>query len=170
MATRTARKIHSATAGGGPAHLDTVRMLRIVIRAAQRHSGWIEKRCGVSGAHLSVMQELLEGPGMRVGEVASALAIHQTTASNLLESLEKRGYIVKSRDAADLRVVRVALSAAGAELLRHAPAPARSMLPEALRKLDRQALMQIDTGLRALLAAIGAGDESQGLHLLPLPI
>jgi len=50
-------------------HLDTLKKLRIVIRAAQRHSAWIEKQCGVSGAQLWIMQELDETPGLRVGKL-----------------------------------------------------------------------------------------------------
>ena len=44
--------------------------MRVVMRAAQRHSAQIEKQCGVSGAQLWVMQELLERPGLRMGELA----------------------------------------------------------------------------------------------------
>ena len=97
-------------------HLDTLKNFRIVIRAAQRHSAWIEKQCGVSGAQLWVMQELHEHSGLRVGEIANRLAIHQTTASNLLDSLERRGYVVKTRDREDQRVVKLRWQRAGRAL------------------------------------------------------
>ncbi|MBV8636396.1 MAG: MarR family transcriptional regulator, partial [Burkholderiaceae bacterium] len=108
--------------------LGVLKKLRIVFRAAQRHSLWIEKQCGVNGAQLWMMQELLDQPGMRVGELASKLAIHQTTASNLIDTLRKRGYIVKERDVTDQRVVNLKLSEQGRQLLQDAPTPARGML------------------------------------------
>jgi DNA-binding MarR family transcriptional regulator len=151
----------------GPAHLDTLKKLRIVIRAAQRHSAWIEKQCGVSGAQLWMMQELHEAPGLRVGEIASKLAIHQTTASNLLRPLEKLGYVVKARDPADQRAVKLMLSEKGADLLTKAPKPARGLLPESLRQLDEQHLAQLNNGLQGLLNSIGVMDESYGLEPLP---
>jgi DNA-binding MarR family transcriptional regulator len=126
-----------------PAHLAALKKLRIVIRAAQRHSAWIEKQCGVSGAQLWIMQELYEAPGLRVGELASRLAIHQTTASNLVRPLEKDGYVVKARDPADQRAVKLALSETGAALLTRAPKPARGLLPESLRHLDEKHLSQL---------------------------
>ncbi|WP_019142845.1 MarR family winged helix-turn-helix transcriptional regulator [Noviherbaspirillum massiliense] len=150
-----------------PAHLHTLKKLRIVIRAAQRHSAWIEKQCGVSGAQLWIMRELSETPGLRVGEIAKKLAIHQTTTSNLLDSLEKRGYIIKARDPNDQRVVKLALSEQGEGLLKKAPKPARGLLPEALRKLDEQGLLQLNEGLQALLEVIEQVDEAYGLQPLP---
>jgi DNA-binding MarR family transcriptional regulator len=146
--------------------LDILKKLRIVIRAAQRHSGWIEKQCGVNGAQLWIMQELMEAPGMRVGQIAETLAIHQTTTSNLLDGLEKRGYIVKTRDPIDQRAVRIALSDAGAKVLQGAPAPARGLLPEALRQLDPALAGELSIGLQGLLDSIGTLDESFGLEPL----
>lgn len=152
--------------GQEPSYLETLKKLRIVIRAAQRHSAWIEKQCGVTGAQLWIMQELHESPGMRVGEIAHRLAIHQTTVSNLIESLEKRQYVVKQRDPRDQRAVQLMLSAAGEELLLQAPKPARGLLPEAMRQLGEQELAQLTCGLQALLDSIGAMDEAYGMQPL----
>jgi DNA-binding MarR family transcriptional regulator len=148
-------------------HLAVLKKIRIVIRAAQRHSSWIEKQCGVSGAQLWIMQELHDAPGLRVGEIADRLAIHQTTTSNLLDMLQKRGLVLKERDPQDQRAVRLALSRQGAALLREAPKPAQGLLPAALSRLDRQRLAQLDQGLQGLLDSIDGLDEGQGLQPLP---
>ena len=147
--------------------LDVLKKLRIVFRAAQRHSLWIEKQCGVNGAQLWMMQELLDQPGMRVGELASKLAIHQTTASNLIDVLRKRGYIVKERDASDQRVVNLKLSEEGRRVLQDAPTPARGLLQEAILHLDPETLAQLDAGLQGMLSSIDKLDE--GFGMLPLP-
>lgn len=148
-------------------HMEALKKLRIIIRAAQRHSNWIEKQCGVSGAQLWVMQELYEAPGLRVGDVARKLAIHQTTASNLLDALVKRGFVVKQRDPADQRVVRLALSAEADALIGKAPKPARGLLPEALRKMEPEQLRKLNGGLQGLLDVIELVDEEHGLQPLP---
>ncbi|HEY0844405.1 MAG TPA: MarR family winged helix-turn-helix transcriptional regulator [Noviherbaspirillum sp.] len=150
-----------------PPHMEALRKLRILIRAAQRHSNWIEKQCGVSGAQLWVMQELHEAPGARVGEVAEKLAIHQTTASNLVDALVKKGMVVKERDPVDQRVVRLALSPDGSALLGRAPKPARGLMPEALHKMNDAALAELNNGLQALLDVIELDDDNYGLQPLP---
>ena len=167
-----AKKIENAQQGGStketdPIHLEILKKIRIMIRAAQRHSLWIEKQCGVSGAQLWIMHELSEVPGLRVGEIANKLAIHQTTTSNLLEALEKRGYVIKTRDTKDQRVVNIALSEAGTALLLMAPKPARGLLPEALRNIDEENLTVLGKGLDALLGSIQDMDESFGAQPLP---
>jgi len=148
-------------------YLDTLKKLRIVIRAAQRHSAWIEKQCGVSGAQLWLMQELHDMPGMRVGQLAVKLAIHQTTVSNLVDSLAKRGYVIKTRDPGDQRAVMLSLSETGEELLLQAPKPARGLLPEALNQMESAKLTLLDNGLQGLLDTIGLIDEGFGAQPLP---
>lgn len=153
--------------GEGMTHVDALKKLRIVIRAAQRHSAWIEKQCGVSGAQLWVMQELLETPELRVGEIAERLSIHQTTASNLVDALVKKGLAVKERNTVDQRVVKLVLSEKGNALINCAPLPARGLLPEALRKMEPEKLTELNKGLRALLDVIDLVDEANGLQPLP---
>lgn len=148
-------------------HMDALKKLRIVIRAAQRHSTWIEKQCGVSGAQLWVMQELLDSPKLRVGELAEKLAMHQTTTSNLVDALAKKKYVVKIRDQQDQRVVKLMLSKEGEAVLEGAPKPARGLLPEALGKLDENSLLELHSGLQALLNVIDQVDETFGLQPLP---
>lgn len=147
--------------------LSILKKLRVVIRSAQRHSSWIEKQCGVSGAQLWIMHELDATPGMRVGQIAERLAIHQTTASNLLDELQKKTHVIKTRDVNDQRVVRLTLSDNGRQLLAMAPKPARGLLPCALLQMNGAALQQLDAGLQGLLDSVGLLDEESGM--LPLP-
>jgi DNA-binding MarR family transcriptional regulator len=81
--------------------------------------------------------------------------------------LEKHAYIVKARDPADQRAVKLALSEKGAELLKLAPKPARGLLPESLRQLDARQLAQLNSGLQGLLDSIGTIDDGYGLEPLP---
>lgn len=153
-----------------PLHLDTLKKLRVVIQAGQRRSAWIEKQCGVTGAQLWILRELQETPGLRVGEIAEKLAIHQTTASNLVDCLGKRGYLTKTRDSADQRVVKLALSEQATALLKRAPKPARGLMPEALSKLDPDGLSRLNAGLQALLDAIDFVEEACCLQPLPFTL
>jgi DNA-binding MarR family transcriptional regulator len=102
-----------------------------------------------------------------VGQITARLAIAQTTTSNLLEGLVRKGYVVKTRDQEDARVVKLALSDAGVALLDAAPKPARGLLPEALAKLDVAGLASLNAGLQGLLESIDDLDEEFGLQPLP---
>ena len=146
---------------------EALKKLRIIIRTAQRHSNWIEKQCGVTGAQLWVMQELHESPGLRVGDVAQKLAVHQTTTSNLVDALAKKGYVAKTRDAEDQRVVKLVLSEKGEAIICRAPVPGRGLLAESLQKLDAQQLDDLNKSLQALLDVMERADESFAMQLFP---
>lgn len=147
--------------------LSVLQRFRVLIRTAQRHSQWIERQSGVTGAQLWAIQELAEAPGMRVGELAACMALHQSTASNMIDKLESAGLIRKERNSADQRVVRLYLTANGEALLSRAPSPARGVLPEALRLLDQETLGKLQEELDGLLLQIKDLDEGFGMQPLP---
>ncbi len=147
--------------------LSVLQRFRVLIRTAQRHSQWIERQSGVTGAQLWAMCELLASPGLRVGELAKLMALHQSTASNMIDKLESAGLVRKERTTTDQRVVRLYLTAAGTSLIETAPSPARGVLPEALRTLSEQDLERLRADLDTLLERIHDLDEGFGLQPLP---
>jgi MarR family transcriptional regulator, organic hydroperoxide resistance regulator len=144
--------------------LSVLQRFRVLIRTAQRHSQWIERQSGVTGAQLWALQELHERPGLRVGELANLMALHQSTASNMVDRLETTGL---ERTAADQRVVRLYLTEQGSDLHAAAPSPARGVLPEALRMLPSDDLERLQDDLDVLLRQIKAMDEGFGMQPLP---
>jgi DNA-binding MarR family transcriptional regulator len=147
--------------------LSVLQRFRVLIRTAQRHSQWIERQSGITGAQLWALQELLDKPGLRVGELANLMALHQSTASNMIDKLESTGFVRKERTTVDQRVVRLYLTDSGADLLGNAPSPARGVLPEALRLLPPDELVRLQMDLDALLLQIRNLDEGFGMQPLP---
>ena len=147
--------------------LSVLQRFRVLIRTAQRHSQWIERQSGVTGAQLWALQELAEAPGLRVGELANRMALHQSTASNMVDRLETAALIRKERTSADQRVVRLYLTDEGLALLARAPSPARGVLPEALRLMDDEGLASLQSELEKLLRQIKNLDEGFGMQPLP---
>lgn len=147
--------------------LSVLQRFRVLIRTAQRHSQWVERQSGVTGAQLWAMCELAEKPGLRVGELAKRMALHQSTASNMIDKLESAGLVRKERTSADQRVVCLYLTQAGGSLLESAPSPARGVLPEALRMLPEEELARLQGSLDTVLAQIRYLDEGFGMQPLP---
>ena len=132
----TQQKVKKPAAQATP--LSVLQRFRILIRTAQRHSQWIERQSGVTGAQLWALQELAEVPGLRVGELANRMALHQSTASNMVDRLETAALIRKERTSADQRVVRLYLTDEGLALL----ARARDG-----HELDEAGIVQLFAGL-----------------------
>jgi DNA-binding MarR family transcriptional regulator len=146
-----------------------VQHLRVIFRSIQDHSRWVEKQCGVSAAQLWAMWELFAEPGLPVSRLSRALSVHQSTASNMLDKLEKKGLVRRERSGPDQRVVRLFLTPEGVSLLAEAPRPAQGALTDALQQLPDQTTQSLEYGLAALLAVMRGKDEKAAMHPLSEP-
>lgn len=146
-----------------------VQHLRVIFRSVQEHSRWVEKQCGVSAAQLWAMWELFAEPGLPVSRLSRALSVHQSTASNMLDKLEKKGLVRRERSGPDQRVVRLFLTPEGVALLAMAPRPAQGALTDALHQLPDHVVSDLETGLVMLLAAMRVKDEKAAMHPLSEP-
>ncbi|WP_297528163.1 MarR family winged helix-turn-helix transcriptional regulator [Thiohalobacter sp.] len=131
-----------------------IERLRVVYRAMQAHSRWVERQCGVSAAQLWLLAALDRDGGMQVGALSRALSLHRSTTSNLLDKLERKGLVRRRRDGADQRVVRVELTPAGRDLVARAPGPTQGVIHDALGHLSAHELAALTAGLEALVAAM----------------
>ena len=142
----------------------TLKNFRLIFRSVKKYSQWVEAQCGVSSAQLWAMWELLETPGLRVSGLAQALSIHPSTASNLLDTLEKRALIQRERRGPDQRVVRLYLTATGLGLIGRAPRPAHGVLIDALKNLPGKTLRNLNADLGRLVSLMKVKDEAAALE------
>src|SRR3954452_3693299 len=117
MATRTpARKKAAAAAPTDPA-ARVLRRFRLVFNAVKSHFRAVETKAGISGAQLWALSVVHGQPGIGVGDLARAMDIHQSTASNLLRGLLEKGLVLTERGGTDRRAVKLQVSAKGGRLL-----------------------------------------------------
>lgn len=144
----------------------TLQSFRIVFSSVKKHFRWIESQCGISGSQLWALWELHTTSGLMVSELAQKLSIHQSTASNLLDKLEKKELISRERNAEDQRVVRLYLTSLGQDVIRRAPNPPQGVLPDALEHLPASTLYQLHESLKSLLAQMKIKDDSDAMKHL----
>ncbi|MEW5893892.1 MAG: MarR family transcriptional regulator [Pseudomonadota bacterium] len=139
---------------------EALKQFRLIFGSVRSHFRAVEQACGVSGAQVWVMAVLAERPHLKVSELAEALSIHQSTASNLINKLEKAGLVRRERSKADQRVVQLQLTAAGEAALARAPRPFTGILPHALEQLPAATLRRLIGDLRKVLSHVGRVDET----------
>ena len=103
--------------------LEVLEQFRVIVKSIKRHYQTVERRAGLQGAQLWALAQVAETPGTQVGDLARALAIHQSTASNLLRALEAEGLVTRERRSSDQRQVRLFATKKGLKLLKGAPRP-----------------------------------------------
>lgn len=146
--------------------LEVLEQFRIIFRSIKRHYQNVERRAGVTGAQLWALSQIASHPGMQVGELARALAIHQSTASNLLRSLEQHAFVRRERLARDQRTVQLVATAKGRHVLTRAPQPLIGVLQQALSELSDRNLEVLQRELAALIERM----KRQGAAMASEPI
>lgn len=144
----------------------TLKDFRIIFNSVKKHFKQIEELCGVSSSQLWVLWELQKTPGLKVSELAGKLAIHQSTASNLIEKTSKKALISKKREDLDQRVVRLYLTETGREIVKKAPGSPRGILTEAIDQLSIQDLVQLQSSLEILIGKMNLKDDADAMKPL----
>lgn len=150
---RRTRQQHDALA------LEVLKQFRLIYGSVRQHFRRVEEACGVTGSQLWLMQEIDKTPGVGISELARRLSIHQTTCSQLVEKLVRRGHVRKTRSNRDQRRVGLNLSKRATKALKSAPGPAEGVLPEALAELPDSALETLSRQLLKVIAALHLRDE-----------
>jgi DNA-binding MarR family transcriptional regulator len=143
-----------------PAALDVLKQFRSVFNAIKQHFQEVEDICRISGAQLWALAVIVRQPGLRVSDLAKGMAIHQSTASNLIERLVELKMIKKARSEQDQRVVHLFPTQEGVGLIGKAPQPFEGALPEALRQMAPEDLSQLHVLLGKLLIILNTSENS----------
>ena len=131
--------------------LEILKLFRIIFKSSTRHFHEVEKIVGIGGASLWAIAEMNEHENLTVSGLAKAMSVHQSTASNLADKLEKDGYITRVRSTEDKRIVYLSLTDKGSEVVAKAPPPYRGLIPDALMKLNPTTLIELNRELSELI-------------------
>jgi len=142
-----------------------LRQFRVVFNAVKTHFQQVEKRAGVGGAQLWALSIIHSSAGIGVNELARAMDVHQSTASNLVKALVERELVGTAKEGTDRRAVQLRILPAGSRVLRRAPGPFTGVLPQALASLDTATLARLDSDLAKLITALGADARAANIPL-----
>lgn len=142
-----------------------LRQFRIVFNSVKSHFRQVERDAGLGGAQLWALSVIAQSPGIGVTELARALDIHQSTASNLVRTLSGRGLVASAREGADRRGVALRILPAADALLQRAPMPFAGVLPDALASLDEATLARLEGDLATLIALLAVDETAAQVPL-----
>jgi DNA-binding MarR family transcriptional regulator len=109
---------------------------------------------------LSTLATLEHTGQRRLTDLAVAEEITQPSMTSLVTQLEQLGLAQRRRDHADARVVLVAITRAGRQLVRNRRRAGAAALTELIDKLDEQDVAELNAALPALLRLVDVVAES----------
>lgn len=85
-------------------------LIRILNRKLRQYMTVQTVGCGFTVPQLHLMQELIQNPGISLGELSTKLGLAKSTVSGIVDRLEKQGKVIRKRNDQDRRVVHIDLS------------------------------------------------------------
>jgi DNA-binding MarR family transcriptional regulator len=114
---------------------DILLALRQISQATDLQSRALLLRCGLTGPQLIVLRELERSGQVPIGSLARRVSLSQATVTGIVERLEKRGLVERTRDHSDRRRVLVQSTKEGREVSENAPSVLQERFAEELLRL-----------------------------------
>ena len=118
----------------------------------------VESELGVSPVQFGIMRMLCRG-NLTISELSRKFVVDPSTLVPVIDSLESKGYVLRSRDPQDRRRVPLALTEEGQALMRRGiPLNHANPFQLALEKMGNERAEQLRTLLQELLTHMPGGE------------
>jgi DNA-binding MarR family transcriptional regulator len=121
--------------------------LRQIIRAIEIHSRKLVQDCQITGPQLNCLLALQEHESLTVTALAHTVYLSPSTIVGIVDRLEEKMLVDRSRSHIDRRQVQISITATGRKLTTSAPSPLQETLVERLRDLPEPEQVAITRAL-----------------------
>ncbi|MBT0654649.1 MarR family winged helix-turn-helix transcriptional regulator [Geomobilimonas luticola] len=146
---------------------DIIDNIRRVFQVINEQSKRAERETGLTGPQLWAIKIISESAPLKLSELARRMYLHPATVVGIIDRLEGRDYVTRTRSQEDRRVVEINLTPQGKKLVEHAPEVAQGLLVKGLEPLPEEMLVKIYDGLDQLVTILGAQEMLPRLFLSP---
>ena len=145
----------TALAREGPAQ-DIVQLLRRMVSRIYVDSKRMMKRFGLTGPQTLVLRALLHSGPVSSATLAKAIFVTPSNLTGIIDRLEKKGLVIRTRQATDRRVQLLDLTEAGKEKAESLPDPIEEKLAAGLALLDEEQAGAIRAAIEQVVGFIDA--------------
>lgn len=132
--------------------------IRLIFRVFAEQSRRIEHETGLTGSQFWVIK-MLEGSPMKVSDLARRMYLHPATMVGLLDRLEAKGLVQRTRSDNDRRVVHIIITDQGRKLVQNSPEMPQGLLAKGLETLTEKKVNVISEGLEQIVNILGVLEE-----------
>jgi DNA-binding MarR family transcriptional regulator len=140
---------------------EVVHLMRRLMQAGERYTKELNKKFSVSAPQVASLLALLDDGPMSPSQIAKKIMVESSTVTGIIDRLEQKGFVVRTRISQDRRVITVELTEAGRRLAENAPPPIQQKIVKGLRKIDEAERAQIIQTLNRLTDMIDADDVDE---------
>lgn len=140
----------------GGANSDIIDNLRRVFQAINEYSKAAERSTGLTGPQLWAVKILANTAPLRVSDLAGMMYLRPATVVGILDRLEGKELVTRTRSEHDRRTVNLHLTEKGRELAEKAPEVAQDMLLKGLDELTDKQFSSVEEGMKLMVRMLGA--------------
>ena len=128
-------------------------------------------RLGISMAQLHILYTLQRSGEMTMSRLAEVLNVSLSNATGLIDRIEERGYVERTRVPEDRRIVKIRVTPEGSRMLDELDALSDDLLRSVLGRIAPSKLSGVAQAAAALrdALAIATGDEPMDPHAGSIP-
>jgi DNA-binding MarR family transcriptional regulator len=130
---------------------EIMQCLRRIFKAIQQYSEAVLKEFGVTGPQLWALRTIYDEGRLSMGELSQRMYLHMSTVSGVVDRLEEKGYVERTRGDEDRRVVKISLTKAGKKLVQRGPEAAQGKLLHGLESLSQREVLIIRSSLEKVV-------------------
>lgn len=147
------------------AKLEVIDNLRRVFQAINEYSKTAEKTTGLTGPQLWAIKLLAGTSPLRVSDLARLMYLHSATVVGIVDRLESKGLVSRTRSTEDRRSIELHLTDMGQAIAAQAPEVAQALLIKGLDTLSDEQFQQVEEGMKLIVQLLGAeGIKPQPMH------
>ena len=132
--------------------------IRRLIQAKELYTKELNKKYQVSASQLNCLLALYENGPLPPSQIARLIMIKSSTVTGIIDRLEQKGLVQRTRTSPDRRVITIELTDSGTNLAENAPPPIQQKIIEGLRRLPRSEMEKIVLGLTMLTRMLDVQD------------
>ena len=130
--------------------------IRRIFKVVNEYSKTAERETGLTGPQLWAIKTIAAAGQIKPSDLARRMYLHPATVVGLIDRLENRGLVSRTRLQKDRRIVEIALTERGEALLALAPDVPQGTLIKGLEILSGERLLHVSEGVTELVRILGA--------------
>jgi len=144
--------------------------IRKIIQAIDIHSRLLNKKFGLTGPQLIVLQEISNHGQISITPLSKITSLRQATITDITKRLEAKGYISRKKREDDKRSVSLSVTEGGEAIIKQLPPLLQEKFTEEFSKIENWEQLMILSAFERTVSLMSADDIDASPVLVTGPI
>jgi len=143
---------------------EIIYLIRRLMQAGSLYTKELNKNYQVSAPQLNCLLVLYENGPLPPSRIARLIMVKSSTVTGVIDRLEHKDLVKRTRNSPDRRVINIELTDAGKTLAQNAPPPIQQKIVDGLKRLPRNKIESITHNLQLLVNLLDVQDMEVEHH------